>query len=151
MSTEDRLAIVDGLLARPFPREEEQAGPTGTWEGYRSSGHGYHVCVLKASQDFWDDRSADVVEAAENEIDAAFEALATALTMRWGQPEVVDLWPYLESESPVPEPLNQLCQLSDKMLVWHPDVGRWVALLVGQADREFPIQLLAATSETSIR
>ncbi|GAA3713269.1 hypothetical protein GCM10022224_093520 [Nonomuraea antimicrobica] len=121
----------------------------GAWEGYRSSGQGYHVYVLKASQEFWDGRGEEVVEAAEEEIAAAYEALATVLTERWGRPEAVDLWPWLESEAPAPEPMDQLCQLSDRMVVWRPGGadGRWVALVVGQADPEFPIQLLAAVGE----
>ncbi|SDG67090.1 hypothetical protein SAMN05421505_106203 [Sinosporangium album] len=124
--------------------------PGGTWEGYRSSGQRHHMCVLKAGRDFWDDRGEDVVEAAEEEIAAAFETLATALTLRWGRPEVVDLWPYVESEIAAPELISELCQLSGKMSVWHPGAGRWVALAVGQADPEFPIQLLAAVGETSL-
>ncbi|MGW6500123.1 hypothetical protein [Nonomuraea angiospora] len=152
MTTEDRLSTVDDLLARPFPSEEERTVPArGTWEGHHSSGRRHHMCVLKASRDFWDDRSEDVVEAAEEEIAAAFEALATALTSRWGGPEVVDLRPYLENEIPAPEPIGELCQLSGEMFVWHPGAGRWVALAVGQADSEFPILLLAAVGERSLR
>ncbi|MEV0197751.1 hypothetical protein [Nonomuraea sp. NPDC050691] len=152
MTAEDRLVVVDGLLGRPFPEEEEQEVPVkGVWEGHRSSGPGYHLCVLKASRDFWDDRSEDVVEAAEEEIDAALHAVSTALTARWGEPEVIDLWPFLESENPAPEPMSELCQLSGRMLAWRrPDAGRWVALAVGQADPEFPIQLLAAVGETPL-
>ncbi|TDD14588.1 hypothetical protein [Nonomuraea diastatica] len=151
MTTEGRLATVDGLLARTFPSGEERVVlARGAWEGYRSSGQRHHMCVLKAGQDFWDDRSEDVVAAAEEEIAAAFEALVTALTSRWGRHEVVDLWPYLESEIPVPEPMNELCQLSGAMFVWRPGAGRWVALAVGQADPEFPIVLLAAVGETSL-
>ncbi|WP_246079762.1 hypothetical protein [Nonomuraea mesophila] len=149
---EKRLATVDSLLARPFPGEAEQVAPAGKpWEGYRSSGPRSHLCFLKASQDFWDDRSEDVVEAAEEEIAAAFEELATVLTSRWGRPEVVDLSPDLEDEgSPVPEPMNELGLYSGEMSVWHPGAGRWVALAVGQADPEFPVLLLAAVGETSL-
>ncbi len=104
-----------------------------------------------ASQDFWDDRSEDVVQAAEEEIAAALEALVTALTSRWGRPEVVDLWRDLGGDSPpVPEPMNELSQFSGRMSVWHPGAGRWVALAVGQADPEFPILLLAAIGETPL-
>ncbi|MGW5160028.1 hypothetical protein ACWEPN_31515 [Nonomuraea wenchangensis] len=151
MTMEDRLATIGRLLACPFPSEEEQVAPVGkAWEGYRSSGPRSHLCFLKASQDFWDDRSEAVVEAAEKEIAAAFEALAAALTSRWGRPEVVDLWPDLGGESsPVPEPINELSNYSSKMSVWYPGTGRWVALVVGQADPEFPILLLAAIGETS--
>ncbi|MGP3931259.1 hypothetical protein [Nonomuraea sp. KM88] len=152
MTLEDRLATIDSLLARPFPREEERVQPAGkAWEGYRSSGRRSHLCFLQASQDFWDGRGEDVVEAAEEEIATAFEALVTALTSRWGRPQVVDLWPDLEGESsPVPEPMNELSLYSGEMSVWHPGAGRWVALAVGQADPEFPILLLAAIGETPL-
>ncbi|MFF5212936.1 hypothetical protein [Streptosporangium sp. NPDC000396] len=152
MTTEDRLAIVDDLLVLPFPAMDTRESPRkDTWQGYRSSGPGYHVYVLQASQDFWDDRGEEIVEAAEQEIDATLQVLVTALTTRWGAPETIDLWPYLESEGPAPEPMITLCQLSGEMLVWRrPEAGRWVALAVGQADREFPIVLLAAVGETPI-
>ncbi|MEV5711458.1 hypothetical protein [Actinoallomurus sp. NPDC052274] len=144
MATQDLESIVGGLLALPFPRNE-------TRQGDGVSGPGYHVRVLRASQDFWEDRSEEIVEAAEREIDAAFQALVTALTARWGGPEAIDLEPYLWSEDPVPEPISGLCQLSGEMLVWRqPEATRWVALTVGQGDPEFPIELLAAVGEAAI-
>lgn len=152
MSPQDPLTTVDRLLALPFPPGKEQEVPAkGVWEGYRASGPSHHTYVLKASRDFWDGRGEDVVEAAEAEIDAAFRALSAALTARWGEPGVVDLWPFLDGENEAPEPMSRLCQLSGRMLVWRPpDAGRWVALAVGQADPEFPIQLLVAISETRL-
>ncbi|RKS09271.1 hypothetical protein DFP74_5004 [Nocardiopsis sp. Huas11] len=162
MTTQDPRADVEGLLALPFPQEQER-------EGDRTSGPGYHVRVLRASRDFWDDPDAEVVEAAEAEIGAAFRGLAEALTARWGEPEQVDLTPYLHDEpfepplaepsdqreprgqDPVPEPIDLLCMLSSTMLLWRrPDEGRWVCLAVGQHDREFPIELLAAVGEAPI-
>jgi hypothetical protein len=99
----------------------------------------------------WDDRSEDVVKAAEKEIDVALQALSTALTKRWGEPEVIDLRPFLDSDNPVPKPMNELCQLTDRMLAWRQtEAGRWVALAVGQADREFPVLLLSAVGATPL-
>jgi hypothetical protein len=63
VTTRDLKAIVDDLLALPFPRED-------TWAGDRHSGPGFHVRVLHAGQDFWDDRGEEIVEAAEEEINA---------------------------------------------------------------------------------
>jgi hypothetical protein len=158
VTTHDLEAIVDDLLALPFPRED-------TWAGDRRSGPGYHVHVLRASQDFWDDRGEETVAAAEEEIDAACQALVTALTARWGEPEPIDLSLYLRrapvrpaidqrtapDEEPVPEPINQLCMLSSTMLLWRrPESGRWAALTEGQQDPELPIELLAAVGEASI-
>jgi hypothetical protein len=162
VTVQDFKAVVDDLLALPFPLEDTRVGN-------RHSGPGYHMRVLRASRDFWHDRSAETVEAAEEEIDAAFQELVAALTARWGEPEPIDLSPYLRrglvrrlavdhggpqtppDEDPVPEPIDQLCMLSSTMLLWRrPESGRWAALLVGQQDAEFPIELLAAVGEASI-
>ncbi|MFI7470109.1 hypothetical protein [Nonomuraea sp. NPDC049646] len=152
MALRDRLAVVDALLARPFPATEEREGASReAWAGYRSSGPDHHVCFLMASRDFWDDRGEEVVEAAEAEIDAALRELAGALTTRWGSPGVVDLWPYAEGEAAAPAPLDELGQLTGTMLAWRrPGAGRWVALAVGQADPEFPVLLLAAVGRTPL-
>ncbi|WP_406229574.1 hypothetical protein [Nocardia sp. NBC_01009] len=144
MATEDLRVIVEGLLTLGFPTEDAR-------DGNRSSGPGHHVCVLRASQDFWNDRSEEVVEAAEEEIGAAFQELVTVLTARWGGPEAIDLGPFLWCEGPVPEPISRLCGLSGEMLVWRqPEAGRWVALTVGQGDPELPIELLVAVGEEPI-
>ncbi|MDX3328328.1 MULTISPECIES: hypothetical protein [Streptomyces] len=150
-TTEARLALIDSVLALPFPPGEESED-----SGVRSSGPGHHLLILRASQDFWDDRSPEVVEPAEQEIETEFSVLATALSERWGEPATVDLWPYLEGdddaegEGVAPEPLGQLCQLAGSMQVWRvPGGTRWLGLAVGQADPEFPIWLLAAVGGTA--
>ncbi|MFD4693073.1 hypothetical protein [Streptomyces sp. NPDC058463] len=156
-STGARLALIDSVLALPFPAGEESEDG-----GVRSSGPGHHLVILRASQDFWDDRSPELVEPAEQEIEAEFSAVATALTERWGEPDTVDLWPYLDLGGPAPEPMGQLCNLAGSMQVWRlppgeregggdgePQGGRWLGLTVGQADPEFPIWLLAAVGETA--
>jgi hypothetical protein len=142
MASRDPVVVVDDLLARPFPPEVTPD---------RLSGPGYHVRVLRSSRDFWEDLGEEIVEAAEEEIGAAFQGVTTALTARWGRPETVDLTPYLWSEEPVPGPIDHLCMLSSTMLVWRlPETGRWIALTVGQQDPEFPIELLAAIGEASL-
>ena len=145
-TTADRLARIDEVLTLPFPAGEESED-----SGARSSGPGHHLLILRASQDFWDDRSPEFIEPAEQEIEAEFSVLASALSERWGEPETVDLWPYLEggegSDAP-PEPMGQLCNLAGSMQVWRvPGSTRWTGLAVGQADPEFPIWLLAAVGE----
>ncbi|GAA3069362.1 hypothetical protein [Streptosporangium carneum] len=145
MAAEDRHAIVKDLLSLPFPQEARQL------EGFSSSGPGHHVRVLQASQDFWDDRSEETVDAAEQEIDVTYRELVATLTAHWGDPEAVDLEPYLSGELPAAEPMGLLCLLSGEMLVWRrPETGRWVALAVGQADREFPVELLAAVGDAPL-
>ncbi|MFF2747451.1 hypothetical protein ACFVVA_18115 [Kitasatospora sp. NPDC058048] len=111
--------------------------------------------MLRESRDFWDDRSEETVEAAERELEADLLALAAVLADRWGDPATVDLWPYLGFDDPdpasaAPEPLGFLCNVAATMRVWWPPSGgRWLALAVGQADPEFPFELLAAVGEES--
>ncbi|MFJ8754017.1 hypothetical protein ACIREO_32530 [Streptomyces sp. NPDC102441] len=149
-TTEARLALIDSALALPYP-----VGEGDEDNGVRSSGPGHHLLILRASQDFWDDRSPELVEPAEQEIEAEFSVLATALSERWGEPETVELWPYLEGDedgvrAAVPEPMGQLCNLAGSMQVWRvPGGTRWLGLSIGQADPEFPIWLLAAIGETA--
>lgn len=156
-STGARLALIDSVLALPFPAGEESQD-----SGVRSSGPGHHLLILLASQDFWDDRSPESVEPAEQEIEAEFSSMATVLTERWGEPETIDLWPYLDMAGQVPEPMGQLCNLAGSMQVWRLPPGerestpdgerpgeRWLGLTVGQADPEFPIWLLAAVGDAA--
>ncbi|MBO8185114.1 hypothetical protein [Streptomyces spirodelae] len=151
--TDDQLSTIDSLCTLPFPEQEGKSGKDGRW-----SGPGYHMAVLRESQDFWDDRSEEVVEAAERELEADLAVLAATLTDRWGSPQVVDLWPYLgfdteathDPDSVTPEPLLFLSGVAGDMRMWRlPDSGRWIALTIGQADPEWPFQLLAAVGETS--
>ncbi|MFE3251381.1 hypothetical protein [Streptomyces sp. NPDC059209] len=157
-STRDQLTLIDHLNALPFPEREEKWTEGDIW-----SGPGHHVAVLLESRDFWEERDEEIVEEAEQEIEAAFGALAAVLTGRWGEPETVDLSPYLGTDSTdpdrcrgggpdpvVPEPMWFLCGLAGGMSVWRPTpAGRWLALAIGQADPEWPIQLLAAIGEAS--
>ncbi|MEU9992478.1 hypothetical protein AB0E10_37895 [Streptomyces sp. NPDC048045] len=148
--TEAQLSIIDELSALPFPEQEGRPGTGGGW-----SGPGYHVAVLRESQDFWDDRCEEIVEAAEKELEADLDALAAVLTARWGVPTTVDLWPYLGFDNPdpeimAPEPLGFLSNVAGSMQMWQPSsCGRWLALAIGQADRELPFELLAAIGEAS--
>nr|WP_245656566.1 hypothetical protein [Microtetraspora fusca] len=131
MTIDDQLGVLDDLLARPFPAEEER-------HGYGTSAPAYHVRALRLSQDFWDD-GLEVVEAAAVEMEAALEALAARLTEGWGEPETIRL-PQQDGEL-----LAELSRTCGSVLRWRPrDGGRWVGLAIGQEDREFPIMLLAA-------
>ncbi|MFF0392832.1 hypothetical protein ACFYS8_29630 [Kitasatospora sp. NPDC004615] len=146
--TEAQLSLIDELSARPFPEHEERPGTAGGW-----GGPGYRVAVLRESRDFWEDRSAETVDAAEEELAADLDALATVLTARWGSPRTVELWPYLGFDHPdpefvAPEPLGFLSNVAASMRLWQPpSSGRWLALAIGQADRELPFELIAAFGE----
>ncbi|MBL3669858.1 hypothetical protein JL475_28515 [Streptomyces sp. M2CJ-2] len=148
--TDDLLSIIDRLSALPFPDSEVKPSTKGEW-----GGPGYHLAVLRESQDFWDDRSEDVVEAAEREMEADFAALAGSLTERWGAPETVDLGRYLGFAEPdpgfrAPKSLGFLSGVAVSMQVWRlPSSGRWVGLTIGQADPEWPLQLLVAFGDSS--
>ncbi|MFG3256521.1 hypothetical protein [Streptomyces sp. NPDC048172] len=157
-SFEDRLAVVDALCALPFPERELTPGKSGRW-----GGPGYHLAVLHESRDFWDDRGVELLEAAELEAEEVLASLAAPLTARWGAPVTVGLWPYLGLDAPYgegpeavreppepPEPLGFLAGVAGSMRVWRPpSSGRWLALTVGQADPEWPFQLLAAVGENA--
>ena len=144
MALDTRRPVIEDLLSLPFPQETTRTED-------HCSGPGYHVRVLQASQDFWEAPSEETIQAAEEEIDLALRELVSALTARWGNPQTIDLDPYLWSETPATEPMNPLCQLSTQMLLWRPpELDRWVALTVGQADREFPIQLLVTVADTPL-
>ncbi|WP_328720351.1 hypothetical protein OHT52_13225 [Streptomyces sp. NBC_00247] len=151
-TTAERVALVDRVLGLPFPQGDEAED-----SGVRSSGPGHHLLILRASEDFWDGPHEETAEPAEEEIEAEFSAVATALTERWGEPETIDLWPWLagddetEMASTAPEPLGQLCNLAGSMQVWRiAGTSRWLGLTVGQADPEFPIWLLAAVGEVEV-
>lgn len=81
--------------------------------------------------------------------------MAAVLSKRWGDPTTVDLWPYLGLDDPdypdtepVPEPLFSLCGLAVSMLAWRiPSTDRWLGLMIGQVDTEFPFELLASVGE----
>jgi hypothetical protein len=146
ISLEDQLARVDGLLGLPFPEAEWR-------DENRYSGPGHHLLVVRASRDFWDDPEVEVVWAARREIEAGFHSLVTALTVRWGEPETVDLWSYQEAAGrsrPRLQPIDELCMLTGSMQVWRvPGEARWLALAIGQGDKELPFELLAAVGEAA--
>ncbi len=49
-----------------------------------------------------------------------------------------------------PEPLASLCRVAGRLQLWQvPSAGRRLGLTIGQADREFPYELLAAVADSS--
>ncbi|MEU9943451.1 hypothetical protein [Streptomyces lavendulae] len=161
-SAEELFHTVEYLHALPFPRQEERAGD-------RWGGPGHHLVVLVESQDFWEGRATELVEEAEQGVEADRAALAQLLTRRWGAPAALDLNPFQDSgrtgtatgtstdadtglgfDAEEPEPFGFLSGVTSEVWVWRPDGSdRWVGLAVGQADPEWPLQLLAAFGESS--
>ncbi|MGA5822340.1 hypothetical protein ACPC54_31290 [Kitasatospora sp. NPDC094028] len=141
------LAALDDLLTRPYPETE-------TVEATGYGGPGWRVRDLYVSGEFWDDEDGEALQRAEEEAAAHFDALAGALTARWGEPSTVDLWSYLvagfDGEFPgraAPEPIGLLSGRATALRVWPlPDGGRWLGLAVGQEDRELPVILSAAVA-----
>ncbi|MFC3572027.1 hypothetical protein ACFOZ0_01720 [Streptomyces yaanensis] len=146
MTTDEYLATIDALVVQPFP-EVTYVDACG------GGGPEHHVRELQVSRDFWDDDDGQAWVEAEADLQACLDDLAARLTTRWGNAFVVDLGPYLSAGCegvPVSEPLDYLSQQAVSMQVWPlPDSGRWLALAVGQADKELPLILFAAVGQAS--
>jgi hypothetical protein len=147
-SANNHVSIIDSLVSLPFPGQHTPPTKTDRW-----SGPGYHLVILWKSRDFWDDRSEDVVEAAEQEAEERHAGAAGVLTGRWGASETVALFSYLGFDDPdyvAPEPLLFLCGITATMQAWRlPGGDRWLGLAIGQTDPEWPIWLVAAVGDAS--
>ncbi|MFB6560411.1 hypothetical protein ACFCYH_16245 [Streptomyces sp. NPDC056400] len=141
------LPIIDEMITEPFPATDVEDGT-----GYGGPTH--VVRVLRTSQDFWDDELHKALQQADAEMSAALDALVAALTVRWGDPLVVDLWSYLKASydgSRAPELIERLSQSAGSLQAWPvPDAGRWIGLTVGQHDTELPLELMAVVSHTPL-
>ncbi|MFG2832627.1 hypothetical protein ACGFWI_35120 [Streptomyces sp. NPDC048434] len=141
MTIDAYLAAIDRLRIREFPAVPGRSAMV-------ESGPGFHIAGLRVSQDFWDADLAEVAEAAE-EFEDELTALVQALSLRWGEPETIDLADHLERTArgiPVRPPLDALCGYVPRMHGWRVQ-GRWIGVGVGQGDRELPFQLLVAVGE----
>ncbi|MEV7559604.1 hypothetical protein [Streptomyces sp. NPDC089795] len=136
------LPLIDGLVVRPFPETEFQ---DDTGDG----GPDHLIRVLHRSRDFWDAEDPQVWEQVDAELSACLDTLIAVCTARWGDPLVVDLWAECgdgdDARRDVPEPLCTLSQVTTSMYAWRLSGGdRWLGLALGQADKELPMELLAA-------
>ena len=85
------------------------------------SAPGQHEVILQCSEEFWEERSAELFEAAEAEIEKERQARARELTGRWGAPETLDLEPYFQAAVaclPLHEPLAYLSTYAADALLW---------------------------------
>ncbi|MEV6651669.1 hypothetical protein [Streptomyces sp. NPDC051219] len=141
MTTAQHLATIDILRTREFPsvRGRSDVG---------SSGPGYHLAELSTSEEFWEDDGTRRAQV-EDQYAAECAALAQALSVRWGEPQVFSLWSLLirgmEGEG-IPEPWNQLSGSVVDLHLWRIE-ERWLALGVAQWAGELPFQLVAAVTE----
>lgn len=144
MTIDAYLTVIDRWRLRDFPAAPGRSALV-------ESGPGFHIAGLRVSREFWDADPAEVAEAAE-EFEAELTALVRALSLRWGEPEVMDLAGYLERTArgiPVRPPLDTLCGYVPRMYGWRAQ-RRWIGVGVGQGDRELPFQLLVAVGEGEV-
>jgi hypothetical protein len=137
-----QLAEVDRLRALEFPAQRVTSTAV-------ESGPGYHLADLAVSPDLHDEDPGRW-EAVADDFEAACQALIELLAQRWGEPRPLDLYPYLirmEEGGRVPPPLDLLCGYVSEVYGWTVD-GRWIALGVGQGDRELPFQLVLAVGDS---
>ncbi|MFF9981122.1 hypothetical protein [Streptomyces erythrochromogenes] len=133
------LPLIDSLAVRPF---SETVFQDATGDG----GSEHLIRVLHRSRDFWEAEDLQVWEQVDAELSVCLDALIAVCTARWGEPLVVDLWAghWDGAGTDVPEPLCTLRQVTTYMHAWPlPGVDRWLGLALGQADTEFPMELLA--------
>ncbi|MGW4507281.1 DUF998 domain-containing protein [Streptomyces sp. NPDC004436] len=129
------LPLIDDLAGQPFP---EAVFQDATGDG----GPEHLIRVLHRSRDFWDAEDMDVWEQVDAELGACRDALLAAYTARWGDPLVIDLWAGHED---MPEPFCTLGAVTTSLHAWPlPGGERWLGLAIGQADKELPMELLAA-------
>ncbi|MCL7496198.1 hypothetical protein M8I34_33050 [Streptomyces sp. MCA2] len=144
MTIDAYLTVIDRWRLRDFPAAPGRSALV-------ESGPGFHIAGLRVSQEFWDADLAEVAEAAE-EFEAELTALVQALSLRWGEPEVMYLADDLERSArgiPVRPPLDTLCGYVPRMYGWRVQ-SRWIGVGVGQGDRELPFQLLVAVGEGEV-
>ncbi|MBL7259884.1 hypothetical protein [Paractinoplanes lichenicola] len=122
------------LVRKPFPE-----GAYGRRAAFGNVDH--HVVRLSASQEFWEDRSEEVVGPARAAIEREHDLLARALSQRWGPAETVQL------DDDGGAVAAFFGDGAETMLAWScPEFDRWVGLAVVQADAELPYELFAGVS-----
>ena len=134
------MTIVETLLAKPFPAEEK-AGPASS-NGRAASGPGYHVVVLAASEEFWDDSDGSQVRAAGAKINEEFRKLTAPLIADWGPPKKARFRP---TDGPLAHELTMNWGLGGGDLWVRGD--RVVLVAVAQVDKEFALELIVGVGQ----
>lgn len=144
VSRESWFDALDDALVRPFPAQQLRH-ETGF------STPGQHEVILQCSEEFWEDRSPELFEAAEAVLEEGRQDVARELADRWGAPETLDLEPYLQAVLaglPLPELLAYLGTYGPDALVWRRlEQGRWLALSILKHDTELPYMLVAMVGD----
>ena len=144
VSPEGWLDAINDALIRPFP-VRRQRHETGFSTPDR------HEVILQCSEEFWEEHSAELFEAAEAKVEKERQELARELSGRWGAPETLDLEPYFHAAMtglPLPEPLAYLGTYAPDALVWRRlREDRWLALSILKHDKELPYVLVAMVGD----
>ncbi|WP_329100868.1 hypothetical protein OG792_19450 [Micromonospora sp. NBC_01699] len=136
------LALLDELLARPFPAGADRAEQPAP-----------HHIDLRVSQDFYDDETRDeTIGPLYAEFQAERDRLAHAISLRYGPAQQKDLQPYFDSEPPPSEPGSALFSYLSE---WFFEVDLWklgdrgIVVEVGHQDKELPLQLMLVVGDLS--
>ncbi|MEV4334971.1 hypothetical protein AB0K02_31395 [Streptomyces sp. NPDC049597] len=141
MTTAQHLAAIDLLRGRAFPARRGRSE-------FGDSGPGYHLARLPTAGEDGQECGRRQEEAAD-QCRAEREALADALSTRWGQPQRVSLWSVsvrsIAGED-IPQPWEELGQVADDLDLWRVE-GHWIAVGVARGD-EHRWELLAVVTQT---
>ncbi|MFD0272090.1 hypothetical protein ACFVGY_36825 [Streptomyces sp. NPDC127106] len=139
MTTAQHLETIDRLLTRDFP-EARGRTEVGT------SGPGYHLAELGASRWYGDEDAADRAEC-EEEVSAAYGALAHRLEERWGPPHTfsLDSLRLREGGAEVAQPWSEIAATTDHLHLWRTG-DRWVAVYAAAWGADHSPQLMVAVT-----
>ncbi|MEU1123678.1 hypothetical protein ABZ371_08855 [Streptomyces sp. NPDC005899] len=152
MTTANHLRLIDGLCTREFPSER-------VVQGSGVSGPGFHTVYLHGEEvqrgqedgDAEQQPDADEAEWVERRASclAAYDALSTLLTLRWGAPDVVSLWSARErmtAGEEIAEPWADPVASCEYLLLWR--VGeRWIALVLHGQEQGLGCELSALVTQ----
>jgi hypothetical protein len=131
----------------------------GLHQGFRTTrqrtedgftGRDFHIATLHASHDFYEWEDFERFDEVWADMELALDAVTAALEFRWGPAETMQLWPFLKSLTDEgadhgPEVIHILSTTASDMRYWlPPGYDRFVALAVGQQDKELPSELTVA-------
>ncbi|MGW7469502.1 hypothetical protein ACWGJT_33760 [Streptomyces xantholiticus] len=141
MTTAQHLAAIDLLRGRAFPAQRARSE-------LGDSGPGYHVAQLRTAADGLDpaDLAAD---RAREMYEAECEALAVALSRRWGKGGRFALWSVSVRSiggEEIPQPWDELSHCADDLHIWRVE-DHWIAVGVSRAEGEDEHRLLAVVTE----
>ncbi|MFJ8074033.1 hypothetical protein ACIQ7Q_08875 [Streptomyces sp. NPDC096176] len=138
MTTAQHLAAIDLLRGRAFPAQRDRSE-------FGDSGPGYHLAELRTEAD----GACLPGDAAVELCEAECEALAFALSTRWGEGQRFSLWSAsvrsIAGEG-IPQPWERLSQCADDVQTWRAE-GHWIAVAVARAEGEREYRLIVVVTD----